>query len=225
MIRRPPRSTLFPYMTLFRSPSFTQGLNGANRGNIVERKQSRKWLARGQQFASDHISELGRGRFAFKLPYQRIFDVDAEFRCSRAYGIPAHGSVGAEFLPLDEGHLPVLELGEMFQCECCRARVVENDVCYAGYIPMAGDGHKRDLHTLGKSCIDGDQPFHCALLQEQRILFNELISMAVANHEIEIALLQQMIFNARHDQRCVSFADFRHKHADGVTSLLPKSPG
>ena len=89
---------------------------------------------------------------------------------------------------------------------------------------MARGRHERDLHTLGKSCIHGDQTFHCTLLQEQRILFNELISMAVADHEIEIALLEQMIFNSRHDQRCVAFADFWDNHADGVTPLLPKRP-
>src|SRR5258705_5750123 len=39
MIRRPPRSTLFPYTTLFRSPGFTttQGRLGPNR---IERRQA-----------------------------------------------------------------------------------------------------------------------------------------------------------------------------------------
>src|ERR1039457_2289216 len=35
MIRRPPRSTLFPYTTLFRSQSLTPGWRGRHRGKSV----------------------------------------------------------------------------------------------------------------------------------------------------------------------------------------------
>src|SRR5258705_6049195 len=35
MIRRPPRSTLFPYTTLFRSPTFRAGPTTADQGAIV----------------------------------------------------------------------------------------------------------------------------------------------------------------------------------------------
>src|SRR5206468_12316581 len=46
--------------------------------------------------------------------------------------------------------------------------------------------------------------------------------MTVADHEIEITFLEQMIFNSRHDQRRVPFADLRNKHADRVAPLLPQ---
>src|SRR2546428_10348055 len=36
MIRRPPRSTLFPYTTLFRSRSSRQGLPGCQPGGVAE---------------------------------------------------------------------------------------------------------------------------------------------------------------------------------------------
>src|SRR2546430_7576580 len=36
MIRRPPRSTLFPYTTLFRSLSFLASLEDANRNQVLE---------------------------------------------------------------------------------------------------------------------------------------------------------------------------------------------
>src|SRR5207244_3028778 len=49
-------------------------------------------------------------------------------------------------------------------------------------------------------------------------------SMPVAHYEIEVALLQQMIFNPGHHQRGVPFADFRHHYADRVASLLPERP-
>src|SRR3712207_7443412 len=42
MIRRPPRSTLFPYTTLFRSPG---GRGGARRDVALRRKKTRKlWI-------------------------------------------------------------------------------------------------------------------------------------------------------------------------------------
>src|SRR5260370_1942574 len=50
MIRRPPRSTLFPYTTLFRSPSGfsikTEGISAAQRHQVFLHNISPKWTAR-----------------------------------------------------------------------------------------------------------------------------------------------------------------------------------
>src|SRR5438552_5656511 len=55
MIRRPPRSTLFPYTTLFRSAAWPRGIVGA-RGNWALPSSSRK---RGPMDRSEeHTSEL-----------------------------------------------------------------------------------------------------------------------------------------------------------------------
>src|SRR2546422_6484011 len=76
MIRRPPRSTLFPYTTLFRSPSFGQfqsvadamhGLDparvvrvrlqpGAQAGNVIVHRARRR--KRGVTRSEEHTSEL-----------------------------------------------------------------------------------------------------------------------------------------------------------------------
>src|SRR3712207_7859087 len=48
MIRRPPRSTLFPYTTLFRSPVF-EGLEAVRRSgkaNLLDRKMVQSWALR-----------------------------------------------------------------------------------------------------------------------------------------------------------------------------------
>src|SRR5215468_11666733 len=50
MIRRPPRSTLFPYTTLFRSPS-----RGRSRSALLPRRP-RSWPARWR--SEEHTSEL-----------------------------------------------------------------------------------------------------------------------------------------------------------------------
>src|SRR5205814_7253418 len=54
MLRRPPRSTLFPYTTLFRSPS---GRAGARRGQRC-RKGQRRTTCRQAARSEEHTSEL-----------------------------------------------------------------------------------------------------------------------------------------------------------------------
>src|SRR2546422_5012118 len=58
MIRRPPRSTLFPYTTLFRSP---KGTNIVLRGQVASMRSSFLGLGLGVLFAmrsEEHTSEL-----------------------------------------------------------------------------------------------------------------------------------------------------------------------
>src|SRR2546422_8477982 len=59
MIRRPPRSTLFPYTTLFRSVRAGQASRGAPRGP-VRRKGGRglAWRGQGIRRSEEHTSEL-----------------------------------------------------------------------------------------------------------------------------------------------------------------------
>src|SRR5204862_633947 len=64
MIRRPPRSTLFPYTTLFRSGRVRRavGVGGRREGQLVARDvRDRDHLAgrdHGQQRSEEHTSEL-----------------------------------------------------------------------------------------------------------------------------------------------------------------------
>src|SRR5256885_2738917 len=63
MIRRPPRSTLFPYTTLFRSDWFParRSCPPANRGRLLFRSRLREWRARrsdGCDRSEEHTSEL-----------------------------------------------------------------------------------------------------------------------------------------------------------------------
>ena len=47
----------------------------------------------------------------------------------------------------------------------------------------------------------------------------------MAHHEIEVAFLQKVIFDAGHDQRGIAFADFRNDDADGEAALLAQRAG
>src|SRR2546426_8386932 len=57
MIRRPPRSTLFPYTTLFRSVTCT-ALGPASRLNHTGASQSFRWPCRMVLRSEEHTSEL-----------------------------------------------------------------------------------------------------------------------------------------------------------------------
>src|SRR2546427_440643 len=69
MIRRPPRSTLFPYTTLFRSartnssPTGQSSSRACARNNpatkrVISRKPARAWARRRQKRSEEHTSEL-----------------------------------------------------------------------------------------------------------------------------------------------------------------------
>src|SRR2546430_7604141 len=62
MIRRPPRSTLFPYTTLFRSFLTRGGIDGRERAAQVVRDPERREVVRGhhvlRQRSEEHTSEL-----------------------------------------------------------------------------------------------------------------------------------------------------------------------
>jgi len=102
------------------------------------------------------------------------------------------------------------------------AGVIQNDICNTGNFAMAGNGDGRNLQTFGNGRVYRDESFHRPLLEEQRIFFEKIASVAVAHNKIKISFLQKMILDSGHDQRSVAFADFRNKNADGVAALLTK---
>src|SRR5436309_12607101 len=56
MIRPPPRSTLFPYTTLFRSPGVRLGSDGQPRCTDQQRRD--RWSANDVRRSEEHTSEL-----------------------------------------------------------------------------------------------------------------------------------------------------------------------
>src|SRR3712207_8821403 len=74
MIRRPPRSTLFPYTTLFRSPEQAMGVEGVRRaGDTVEAEVEADLAADGGKL---RVERLGAGEAA-ELPGAVLLPVDA----------------------------------------------------------------------------------------------------------------------------------------------------
>src|SRR5256885_7602081 len=58
MIRRPPRSTLFPYTTLFRSPFFGWSIGSMDMIHIDRKHGSRAFHKAVEQRSEEHTSEL-----------------------------------------------------------------------------------------------------------------------------------------------------------------------
>src|SRR2546422_4628964 len=58
MIRRPPRSTLFPYTTLFRSLQLLQPVLRVAEGGRVLHEEGRRDLSRRARRSEEHTSEL-----------------------------------------------------------------------------------------------------------------------------------------------------------------------
>src|SRR2546429_177960 len=110
--------------------------------------------ARGATLALEHLAKLGHRQMAFIKGQEFSSDTAVRWDSVR----------GAEFLPFDEGHLTMPEFRKMFQRKRCASCMVENDIRNARQIPVARDGHERDLHSLGKSSIHGYQAFYRALL-------------------------------------------------------------
>src|SRR5256885_7564699 len=84
MIRRPPRSTLFPYTTLFRSPHCLAALPVPHRDGTLQVAGDQR-LAVGVERSEEHTSELQspcnlvcrllleKKNFVYRLPFGRYF--------------------------------------------------------------------------------------------------------------------------------------------------------
>src|SRR2546430_8143596 len=59
MIRRPPRSTLFPYTTLFRSPIYRPSLNGKEKEYVNDCLES-TWISSKGKYIEKFESSFGR---------------------------------------------------------------------------------------------------------------------------------------------------------------------
>src|SRR5690242_21106677 len=88
MIRRPPRSTLFPYTTLFRSGRVLAALQRRGRRRLVvgDRGLARDALVLGvAELLSDHVVELGRARDPLGRQHGRdgLGDVERDRKSTR----------------------------------------------------------------------------------------------------------------------------------------------
>src|SRR3989449_7164083 len=95
MIRRPPRSTLFPYTTLFRSVKALRayvGEEGARGGPLFRNRRGGRLTARSVERSEEHTSELqSRLHLVCRLLLEKK-KKKTQMILPRADTSPAHGS-------------------------------------------------------------------------------------------------------------------------------------
>src|ERR1700722_12214808 len=54
------------------------------------------------------------------------------------------------------------------------------------------------------------------------IFFDQLRTMMMAHHKVEVIVLEKLLFDAAQHKRRISFAHFRHDHADREAAFISK---
>ena len=167
---------------------------------------------------------MRRGRFALQLNRQVVVHGQAEFVRCRAHRLPTYLGVGTEDLAFDEGDPPMAKTRKMIEGQARSAAVIQRNICDPGQMLVSrnrDDGH-------GNSClverVYKDETFDGALLQQTRILVDQIVAVAVADDKIKIAFLKKVVFDARENKRCVAFTDFGYDHSNRKAALLTQHP-
>ena len=113
---------------------------------------------------------------------------------------------------------------KMIEGQARGAAVIQRNICDARQMLVArnrDDGH-------GNSClverVYKNETFDGALLQQTRILLDQIAAVAVADDKIKIAFLKKVVLNARENKSCVAFADFGYDHSNRKAALLTQHP-
>ena len=103
--------------------------------------------------------------------------------------------------------------------------MVEDDVGYALDFVVAGDGDHGHGEVEVPGSVDGDEAVDGAFQEHARIFVDEIGAVAMAGDEVEIALLQEVIFDSAHDRSGIAVADFGDDDADGKAALGAQGAG
>ncbi len=202
-----------------------QGTNCSHSRDVVEGEEGGKCLARRQQHFGRHVPQLRRWRIALQLRYQAGIDDQAELLGGALDVGPASLSVGAELLPFDECDLTMAEVEEVLQCYLSRTFVVEDDVGDTGDFVVSGDGDDGQREVEVPGGIDGDEAIHRSLLEHTWVLVDQIGTVAMAGDEVEVTLLQEIVFDAAHDGGGIAVTDFGDDDSDGETALGAQRAG
>ena len=103
--------------------------------------------------------------------------------------------------------------------------MVEHNVGYALHVVVSGHGDDGHGKVQVPGGIDGDQAVHRSFEEHPWIFVDEIGAVAVAGYKVEVSLLEEIVFDAAHDRRGVSVADFGDDDADGEAALSAQGAG
>ena len=202
-----------------------ESANRTDGGDVVVAEERREIGSALDEFVGWLEAEFWSGDAKLKLHDKLGRDGQLEIAGNRHQAIPAIVRVGAVAAAAHEGDLAVSELVEMAQGKLGGALLVEDDVGDAFDFAMAGDDNGgENAEALFKRRIDKDEAFDGAIHEKSRVLFDEVGLAAVARGEVEIALLDKVLFDAAEDLHRVAVTEFGNEDADGESLALAQGP-
>ncbi len=205
-----------------------EGPDGSDGGDVVEGEERGKWGPGAglwllvEQMLCGKISGLVRGQVTSELRDQARVDPEIAELGGISDSTPTRLGVGGEALAFDEGDLAVAERTEVPEGKFGCAPVVEDDVGDALGLAVAGDGDGGDGAAVWEEGVDGDDGLDRALEQEALAAVDHLWAVVVADEEVEVAGVEQRLFDTGEHEGCVAFADFGDEDADGLAAAIAK---
>ena len=107
------------------------------------------------------------------------------------------------------------EVVEVLESEQGGTVVIQHDVGVAPEFFVAGDGDDRDAYFFVERSVDEEKAVDGALGEQAGILVDEVALALMADDIVQIAGLEEMLFDAVHEHGEVSFTELGHDNADG----------
>jgi hypothetical protein len=114
------------------------------------------------------------------------------------------------------------ELVEVAKGSAGGAVVVEHDVGDARDFDMRGDADDGKRNSFGKFCIDEEEAVDGTTDEEVGVLLEEIGAAEVTDSEVEVAGLEEVLLDAKHESGEVAFAELGDDYADGVGKAGPE---
>ena len=164
------------------------------------------------------VAGLVGGVVSFELGDKAGLELEAHVAGDVANGVPTGLGIRAEALALNDGDVPMSELMEMGEGEFGGAAVMEGDVGDALGLVVAGDGDGGDGAAMGEQCVDGDDAFDRTIEKEGLRALDHGGLVMMADEEVEISGLEQVLFYACENEDGVAFADLGNEHPDRLAA-------
>ena len=103
--------------------------------------------------------------------------------------------------------------------------MIESDIGDTLYVIVSGDGDDGDGEVEMPGRVDGDEAVDGAFQKHSWVFVDEIGAMAMAGDEIEVTLLQEIVFDSAHDGGGIAVADFGDDDSDGEAALGTQGAG
>lgn len=192
------------------------GPNSSDCSSVVEAEDRRKVAGTFKKFVDRRITKIGRPGVFLQINAELRLDYNSEPLRDGMDGPPARLGIKRERLSLHEGDAAVTKVVEVLQGEACGMVMIENNIGNTGNVEMGGDPYGRQRDLLAQLRIDQQQTIDGTADQQVRILLDEVRVTEMADSEVEIAGLEEILFNTGHKSGEVAFAELGYDDTDRI---------